>query len=151
MDMIAKLFSALLLGCLAACGGVGEAEARSPIGSYVLDKAALKERLLATLSEEQKSQPQFVEEVAASVDGTDVTIDLKADGTMASTYAMNRNDQTFSSSASGEWSMDGDKVTMVITDDQGRKESKVATYVDGRLVVEQAMAGQAMQMTFVRK
>lgn len=152
MKTTAKLFSAFLLGALAACSGMGEAaevvEAISPAGAYVIDKVAMKEAMMAQMPEEAKAKPEAVAMVTQMIDGMDVSMDLGADGTIELAMKMVMFGQEQASTAKGTWSLEGDKLTMTTTNETGQEETKVARYENGRVLVEEE--GQPT-MSFVRK
>lgn len=151
MKTTVKLFSAFVLGALAACSGMADVPEVTPAGAYVLDKAAMKESMLAAMPEAAKSQPQATKMLDEMVDGMNVSMDLGVDGSIALTMAMSMLGQVQKSSAKGTWTLEGDKLTMVTTNDRGQQETKVAQFVDGSIVVEESNGGQKMKMTFVRK
>lgn len=149
MKTTAKLFSAFLLGALAACSGMGAvAETISPAGAYELDKAAMKDAMMAQMPEEAKAQPNAADMVAKMIDGMNVSMDLAADGTVQLAMKMVMFGQEQASTAKGTWSLEGDKLTMTTTNESGQEETKVARYENGRVLVDEE--GQPT-MTFVRK
>ena len=144
-----NLFSAMALTTLAACSGADAAS--SAAGIYELDKAAMKEAMMAMMPAEAKGNAQAVEMAGKMVDGMIVTIELKADGTSKMDSKMEMMGQTQEHSAAGTWKLEGGKLTIDTKDDAGKSETKTVDYKDGMFMVEQEQGGQKIKMTFRRK
>jgi heat shock protein HslJ len=144
-----QLFAAIALGSIAACSGAEAAS--SAAGIYELDKAVMKETMLAMMPAETRSKPEAVEMAAKAVDGMNVIIDLHADGTAKLDAKMDVMGQKVENSAAGTWKFEAGKLTIITKDENGKEGSKTADLVDGKFSMEMGQGGQKMKMNFVRK
>jgi hypothetical protein len=140
-------FSLLSLSFVAACGGVASKAA----GVYELDKASLRAAMLGMMPPEAQKEPKALEAIDGMVNGTQVSFDLKADGTAAMNAKTTMFGKTQEDSATGTWKLDGSKLTIQTKDKAGKEETKTVDYVDGSFSVEEEKGGQKMKMTFRKK
>lgn len=141
---VARLAAALPLALLAACGG------RTAVGVYDVDKAALKQVMLAALPEQARGQKEAIDQVDAMVAGTSTTIELKADGTAAMQMKMTLMGRTMDDAAAGTWKLDGTKLSITMQKD-GKDDTKVADFDGTSFAVVDTAGGQPMTMTFRRR
>ena len=143
--LAASLFA---LSLFAACSGNA---ASSVPGTYELDKAKLKESMMAMIPAEQKAamdkmpaeqKKQAEQGMEMALNAANVTLDLKADGTMTA--------NTMSGPETGTWKLDGDKITFT-SKKNGKDESHTGTYANGTITAEMEEEGKKMQMTFHKK
>lgn len=154
---LATFVSLFALSLAAACGGGSSAA----VGTYQLDKAALKQSALGAMTAEQKKEMEALpadqrkaaeETMSKMFDGMDTTIDLKADGSAAVTMKGEVMGMKVDESATGTWKLEGSKLTLVTKDKTGPEETKTADYANGSFSFEEAMGGgPKMKMTFKKK
>ena len=105
---------------------------------------------MAALPGDAKSSPEAAAKMDEVVNGMDITIDLKADGT--ANFHMKSVMPPMDNSATGTWKLDGGKLTMTTKDDKsGKEDTKTVDYVNGSFAVEEDMGGKTMKMTFKKK
>lgn len=146
----ATFLTALTLSLVAACGG-GAGAASSAAGVYELDKAALKQTMLAAMSEEAKKEKMAMEMVDKMTDGMNVSIELKADGSATMSFKMDMMGQKKDDTETGTWKLDGTKLSMTTKEKDGKEETKTADYANGSFTIEHEDGGQKMKMTFKKK
>lgn len=142
---LAALFTALTLS-IAACGG----GAASAAGVYEIDKAALKAAITASMPAEAKDKMP-AEMLDGMVNGMNISIELKADGTATMSSKMDVMGQKKEDVATGTWKLDGNKLTMTTEDKDGKKETKTVDYQAGSFSVEADEGPMKMKMTFKKK
>ena len=135
--------SALALSLLAACGD--SSAANKAVGTYKLDKAAMKTAMEAQMPEEAKGSEmaaQMMEQMMGSLDGS---IELKADGSAALSMKMPPmvDEQT-----TGTWKLEGEKITITAKNKDGAEEAKVAAFADGTITIEEEQDGKKMKIVF---
>jgi hypothetical protein len=150
---LATFGSLLVLSLAAACGGGSSAA----VGTYQLDRAALKKDAMAAIPAEQKKQmealPAEQRKMAEDMmnkqfDAMDVAIELKDGGTATvTTKGMGGKDET----ESGTWKLEGDKLTLATKDAGGKEEMKTATMTSGAFSFTEEQGGMKMTMTFKKK
>lgn len=140
---------AVTLFFVAGCGG---ASAGSAAGTYELDKAAMKEAMLAAVPAEQKANKEamaMIESMASSMEGT---VELKADGTATMRMKMEMMGKTMDDSETGTWKLDGNKLSITTKDKaSGKDETHTVDYANGSFAIEQAEGPTKMKLTFRRK
>lgn len=146
----ATFLTALTLSLVAACGG-GAGAASSAAGVYELDKAALKQTMLAAMPEEAKKEKMAMEMVDKMTDGMNVSIELKADGSATMSFKMDMMGQKKDDTETGTWKLDGTKLSMTTKEKDGKEETKTADYANGSFTIEHEDGGQKMKMTFKKK
>lgn len=133
---------------LAGCGAEAATSAK---GTYQLDKAAFKSAMLEQMPAEAKANPEALKMAESMADGMNVTITLNADGTAKGDTSMKVMGQEQKQSATGTWKLEGKKLSMTMKGDDGKEETKVGDYDDGKFTVEEEQNGMKMKMSFVRK
>ncbi|MCB9879162.1 MAG: hypothetical protein H6835_16325 [Planctomycetes bacterium] len=146
--MLTGVVSALALTLLAACGANAAASAA---GHYEVDKALLKEKMMAAMPAANAKDPAAAEMVGKMVEGMVITLDLKADGTATMTSKMEVMGQKMDNTENGTWKLEGGKLSMTGKGKDGKEETKTVDYKDGTFTVEHEQGGQKMQMTFHKK
>ncbi|HEX6810888.1 MAG TPA: hypothetical protein VF384_04620 [Planctomycetota bacterium] len=138
--------SALTLCLLAACSGGG---AVTPAGIYTVDKAELRQAMMASMSAEERGNPMASTVLDEAVKGTDFAIELVANGTVNFKLRMYMGPQV---DTSGTWKLAGGKLMMTTKDDEtGKEATQTVDYANGSFVVEENMGGQKVKMTFRKK
>lgn len=144
---LATFLTALTLSLATSCGSNAAASAA---GTYELDKAAMKQAIQAAIPADQKDKmPAGV--LDGMVDGMNVTIDLKADGTASMAMKMEMMGQKMEDSGTGTWKLDGNKLTMTTKNKAGKEETKTVDYANGSFSIEEDQGGMKMRMTFKKK
>lgn len=139
---IASFLSCLGLLLVTACGGAGASAA----GTYDLDPAPFR----AMMEKQMQGAPAdaIKKQLDTMMAGLKGSIELKADGTASMTIKM---PPIVDESTTGTWKVEGDKITMVTKDKNGKEETKTAKFADGAITVEEDQGGQKMVMIFRRK
>jgi hypothetical protein len=149
---LATFGSLLVLSLAAACGGGSSAA----VGTYQLDKAAMKQSALGAMTAEEKKQMDALpaeqrkaaeEMMGKTFDAMEMTIELKADGTATATS----KGMGPTSTENGTWKLAGDQLTLTTKDAAGKEESKTGTLANGAFTVTEEEAGRKMTMTFKKK
>jgi hypothetical protein len=134
--LAASLFA---LSLFAACSG--NAASTVP-GTYELDKAKFKEAAMAQVPAEQKNDKAAMAMMDGMLNAMNMTVELKADGTMAAT--------TPDGPETGTWKLDGDKITMT-SKKGGKDETITGTYANGTITATAEEGGQKMTLVLVKK
>lgn len=142
---LARFASALSLVALAACGGP------NAVGSYDIDKPALKAAMLAAMPEQVRTSKEGMAQLDQMVEGTSATIELKGDGSASMAMKMTVMGQTMDDSTAGTWKLDGKKLTISMKNKEGADDTKVADFDGKSFTVEDDAGGQKMKMTFHRR
>ncbi len=128
---------------LAACGGGNSAA----VGVYELDKAALKEAILAGMDAEAKKEKATMDTLDGMVAAMNMSIELKADG---STQLKGVPGQP-ADGVGGTWKLDGNKITFDTKNKDGKAETHIGNYADGSFTIEGDQGGQKMRFAFKKK
>jgi len=127
-------------------------------GTYVIDKAALKEMMntmldqqLAMIPEEQRGAQMEVakQAMAAQLESMNMTLTFHSGGTVE--YEGNTG-MGQSESGKGTWKLEGDQLTMTKTERDGEKtepDSMTATYKDDKIIIKPE--GTNFEMVLVKK
>ncbi|HEX6813484.1 MAG TPA: hypothetical protein VF384_17830 [Planctomycetota bacterium] len=142
---IAAFLSALALSLLTACGGGGASAA----GTYTVDKAELKQAMMAAMPASAKGNPAAEGNLDKVLEGMEIALDLKADGTASFNVKMAM--MNVDTTEKGTWKLDGSKLTLVTTNAAGTEDTKTADYANGTFAIEDDVGGQKMKMTFKKK
>ena len=131
------IFMAISMAALAAVAGVP--------GNYVLDKDSLAKSMdemvakqMEMVPEEQRaaSMEMAKTQMKSTLDAMFMKATFKGDGTVSIQANMGMGGEQ---SAQGTWSLEGDKLTMTKTHENGEEveaDTMVATYSDGKIIMQ---------------
>tara|TARA_R110002072_G_scaffold46591_5_gene128927 strand:- start:7724 stop:8182 length:459 start_codon:yes stop_codon:yes gene_type:complete len=146
--ILSVALSLLALTLLASCGADASASAA---GKYTLDKTGLEAAMKAMMPEGMPTEGPAAEAGAKmlkeAVDAMNGTIELKADNTCVMLMTGSGPDQK----ATGTWKLEGDKIS-ITSKEEGKEEeeTKVGTFADGVITVEEEKGGKKMTMKFIK-
>ena len=150
--------SILTLSMLAGCAGVDTAESmdgraaalvpagETAVGTYILDKSALKQAMKAGMPAEGPSAEQAVQMLAQMMDGFDGSMELKGDHTCTMSMTMMGQKQ----GVTGTWKLDGDQLSITAQEEGKQDDTRVATLVDGVITITEEQGERSMSLRFVR-
>tara|TARA_R110002072_G_scaffold46591_5_gene128926 strand:- start:7023 stop:7511 length:489 start_codon:yes stop_codon:yes gene_type:complete len=150
--------SALTLSMLAGCAGVDTAESvdgratalvpavETAVGTYTLDKSALKQVWEAAMPAEGPSAEQAAQMVAQMMDGFDGSMELKGDQTCTVSMTMMGQKQD----VTGVWKLDGDQLSITAQEEGKDDDTRIATLVDGVITISDEQGERSMSLRFVR-
>ena len=104
--------------------------------------------MLAEMPEPAKADPQSAKMVKEMAAGMDISFELMADGTAKMSSKIAMMGKVTENSASGTWKLDGDQMTMALSDPDGKEEVKTVTWKDGSFSITEEEDGQKMTMSF---
>jgi hypothetical protein len=123
---------------LAGCskeGGGGGVFASPVVGRYELDIDAV----VAQAKEKAGAESMPPEMVEGMLKNAKMDFEVKSDHTYVGSFTMDFMGQKKESTTKGTWKQDGNQVSFTETENDGKpsekKETKVATYADGRLTL----------------
>lgn len=143
--LLSVLFSFVFV-LLVACGGGSSFE-----GEWSVDKAAMKEIMIASMEKEAEGQPEeakkFMQDMASSmVENMKMDLVILKDGTFTVTSVM--MDQT--DTIKGKWTESGGTISMV--EDENPDKKATAKIEDGKLMVSfQGEPGAPDKLPMIRK
>lgn len=143
-----SLFTGIALSTLVACGGAEADAAANVAGTYKLDTAAMEAAMLAEMPEPAKADPQSAKMVKEMAAGMDISFELMADGTAKMSSKIAMMGKVTENSLSGTWKLDGDQMTMAMSEPDGEEEVKTVTWKDGSFSITEEEDGQKMTMSF---
>ena len=145
LSALAAICLSLLTSCVGTAGAAGAA------GVYQLDKAALKDALLAGMPAEARQEKMAMDMIDGMVKCMSATVELKADGSATFDMKIDVAGKATEDKATGTWKLDGSNLAIVIKDKDGKVESKTAAYSNGSFSIEENDGGRKVMMTFRRK
>lgn len=136
----------LLLVSLTGCGGPS-----GPSGTYSIDKDALAKMADALVKggegeAKDASAAPMAAMMAEAFKAMDASLTFNTDGTFSGSSKMMGNESTMK----GTWKLEGEKLSMTSTEEDGKpaNETKVATFKDGVITVEEQQGGKSLKMSF---
>src|SRR5688572_13803751 len=145
MKTSAPFLSALALSMLAACGS-------GAAGTYVVDKAQLREAEMAKLTAEERSNPETAKLMDEMFDGMDITFELESDGNATLRVKMVVAGQRIDNTAKRTWKLEEGRLTITRKLDKTLKdESRTVDYVDGSFTIEEELRGRQEKLTFKKQ
>src|SRR5688572_14937543 len=122
------LVASCVLSSFAGACALGGGAAGSPVGTYTLDKDAMK----AAATDVPAAQ------VEAFLKGIgDGTIELKADGTAALFAKVDFNGRWIEDRTTGTWRLDGSTLSVTAKSKDGTEHAQVGDYGDGVFTVRE--------------
>ena len=130
--------AALVLG---ACGGKGGG-ASGVVGKWSVDKAEVEKLVIAEAKknapEANAEQLEMMTKLAKdAATAMNLNLDIKSDNTFEVAMAMSFMGQEQKMNAKGKWKLDGEKLSMTTTEEDGKakttEDTKVATFKDGKI------------------
>ena len=126
----------LAAASLVGCGDGGPLGGGGVAGKYELDKPATAPAMEKMLKE-QGAPPEVIKTM---VDSMRIDLTLKGDKTWEAAYYSKVMDRENKGSATGTWSQDGDKVTMVTKTEDGKpstdEDPQIVEAKGGRLTMD---------------
>lgn len=120
------------------------------VGQYKLDKAALRAVIMSQRPAETPAvgpaADASIEMVDQMLEGMNGSIYLEADSTCRMSMAMMGKKKVLV----GSWKLQGERLAITASEEGREQETRLATFANGLITIEQESNGQPMPMTFKR-